>query len=464
MTPPFESLLVANRGEIAVRVIRAAQELGIRTVAVHSDADATALHVQLADEAIQIGPHQASKSYLNVGAILDAARRSGVQAIHPGYGFLSESADFSDAVKAAGMAFVGPSGDAIRAMGDKATARQTAIHAGVPVVPGSDGLVHDLEAARKEAARVGYPVMIKATAGGGGRGIRICEDEAALLKQWTTAQAEAKAAFGNGAAYLERFVPRARHIEVQILADGKRAVHLFERECSLQRRRQKVWEETPSPVLGDETRRALCTSAVRMAEAVNYSGAGTVEYVYDQARDEFFFIEMNTRIQVEHPVTEMVTGVDLMRAMIRVAAGEPLGIAQDGIHLRGAAIEVRLNAENPAKDFFPNVGKIERLVWPGGPGVRVDTLLYPGYQIPPYYDSLLGKLIVWAEDRPAAMARMARALGELRIDGVITTAALHAVLVRDEQVRRANYHTTFLEPWLAQNQALIEQEMKGSHS
>lgn len=460
MPAPFESLLVANRGEIAIRVIRAARELGIRTVAVHSDADTTALHVQMADEAVNIGPHQASKSYLNIDAILDAARRTGAQAIHPGYGFLAENAYFSDAVKAAGLAFVGPSGDAIRAMGDKITARRTAMKAGVPVVPGSDGLIDNVEDAKAEAARIGYPVMIKATAGGGGRGIRVCNSEDELVKQWSMAQAEAKAAFGNGAAYLERFVPKARHLEVQVLGDGDRTVHFFERECSLQRRRQKVWEETPSPVLGNTTRQALCDSAVRLAQAVGYTGAGTVEYVYNEATDEFFFIEMNTRIQVEHPITEMLTGVDLLREMICVAAGQPLRLAQDDIRMRGAAIEVRLNAENPAKNFFPNIGTIERLVWPGGPGVRVDTMLYPGYQIPPYYDSLLGKLIVWAENRPAALARLARALGELHIDGVVTTAPLHAVLARDEQVRRADYHTAFLEPWLEQNQALIEHEMK----
>lgn len=460
MTAPFETLLVANRGEIAVRVIRAAQELGIHTIAVHSDADDSALHVKMADEAVNIGPHQASKSYLNIDAILDAARRTGAQAVHPGYGFLAENAYFSDAVKAAGMAFVGPSGDAIRAMGDKITARQTAMKAGVPVVPGSDGLIDNVEAAKTEAARIGYPVMIKATAGGGGRGIRVCHDETELAKQWSLAQAEAKAAFGNGAAYLERFVPRARHLEVQILADGHRAVHFFERECSLQRRRQKIWEEAPSPVLGEQTRGALCESAVRLAEAVGYTGAGTVEYVYNDASDEFFFIEMNTRIQVEHPVTEMITGVDLLRGMIRVAAGEPLPFEQDDIHMQGAAIEVRLNAENPAKNFFPSIGKIEYLAWPGGPGVRVDSMLYPGYEIPPYYDSLLGKLIIWAEDRPAALSRLSRALDELRIDGISTTAPLHAVLARDERVRSADYETAFLEPWLEQNQALIEQEIK----
>ena len=366
----FDSLLIANRGEIAIRVIRSARELGIRSVAVYSEADKESLHVRLADDAVHIGPHQAAKSYLNADAILQAAKSAGVQAIHPGYGFLSENAAFADAVRAAGIRFIGPSGDAIRAMGDKASARQAAMSAGVPVVPGSDGLVNDLDAARREAQRIGYPVMIKATAGGGGRGIRVCADEAELVRQFPMAQAEAKAAFGNGAAYLERFIGRARHIEVQVLGDGERAVHLFERECSLQRRRQKVWEEAPSPSIDDATRRELCESAVRLAAAVRYSGAGTLEYLYDDATREFFFIEMNTRIQVEHPITEAITGVDLVREMILIAAGNPLRLEQSDIIRRGAAIEVRLNAEDPAKGFAPQVGKVDSLIWPGGPGVR----------------------------------------------------------------------------------------------
>jgi len=451
MTAPLTSLLIANRGEIAVRVIRAARELGIPTIAVYSAADQASLHVRWADQAVLIGPHQPAKSYLNMEAILAAAKATGAQAIHPGYGFLSENAAFADAVRAAGMVFVGPSGDAIRAMGDKASARQAAIEAGVPVVPGSDGLVGDLETARQQAARIGYPVMIKATAGGGGRGIRVCADQTALVQQWPLAEAEARAAFGNGAVYLERFIPRARHIEVQILGDGQRAVHLFERECSLQRRRQKVWEEAPAPTLDSQTRQALCASAVRLAESVHYSGAGTLEYLYDDASGEFFFIEMNTRIQVEHPITEAITGVDLIREMILIAAGRPLRLVQSEISPRGAAIEVRLNAEDASKNFFPCVGRVEELVWPSGPGVRIDSMLYPGYSVPPYYDSMLAKLIVHAEDRPAAIERLARALGEIRLGGLTTTANLHAALARDEQVRRADYHTGFLEPWLAEH-------------
>ncbi|MDP3230190.1 MAG: acetyl-CoA carboxylase biotin carboxylase subunit [Acidovorax sp.] len=461
MTLSFKSLLVANRGEIAVRVIRAAKELGIRTIAVYSDADKDSLHVRMADYAVEIGPYPAAKSYLNVEAILAAAKTSGADAVHPGYGFLSENAAFADAVRAAGLVFVGPSGEAIRSMGDKASARQAAMNAGVPVVPGSDGLVADLDAARQEAARIGYPVMIKATAGGGGRGIRVCGDEAALVQQWPMAQAEAKAAFGNGAAYLERFIGRARHIEVQILGDGKRAIHLFERECSLQRRRQKVWEEAPSPSLSEATRQELCASAVRLAEAVGYSGAGTLEYLYDETTGEFFFIEMNTRIQVEHPITEAITGVDLVREMLLIAGGTPLRLEQADVSFSGAAIEVRLCAEDPAKNFFPKVGRVAELTWPGGPGVRVDSMLYPGYNVSPYYDSLLAKLIVHAENRPAAIERLRRALGEIKLCGLTTTAILHAALAEDEQVRRGDYHTGFLEPWLVENASKLVAEPEG---
>jgi acetyl-CoA carboxylase biotin carboxylase subunit len=455
-------MLVANRGEIAVRVIRAARELGIRVIAVHSDADQNSLHVRLADAAVNIGPPQAAKSYLNQDAILAAAKATGAQAIHPGYGFLSENASFADAVRAAGLVFIGPSGEVIRAMGDKASARHAAMQARVPVVPGSQGLVGDLALARQEAARIGYPVMIKATAGGGGRGIRVCADEAALVQQWPMAQAEAQAAFGNGAVYLEHFIARARHIEVQILGDGQRAVHLFDRECSLQRRRQKVWEEAPSPSLDGPARKALCESAVRLAEAVRYSGAGTLEYLYDDASGKFFFIEMNTRIQVEHPVTEAITGIDLVREMILIASGQPLRLVQSDISYHGAAIEVRLNAEDPAKNFFPQVGRVESLTWPGGPGVRIDSMLYPGYEVPPFYDSLLAKLIVHDESRSAAIARLSRALAEMKLGGLTTTASLHAALARDAQVRNAEYHTGFLEPWLAEHGAGLTDTMTGA--
>ena len=449
MTRQFDKLLIANRGEIAVRVNRAAQELGLRTVAVYSEADAGSLAVQLADEAMLIGPGHASKSYLNVDAVLDAARRSGAGAVHPGYGFLSENAGFAERVVQAGLVFVGPSAVAIRTMGDKSAARSAAIRAGVPTVPGSEGVIEDPAEAVRVAAQIGYPVMIKASAGGGGRGIRVAHDEADLRKQLATAQAEAKAAFGNGEVYLERFIRKARHIEVQILGDGKRVVHCFERECSLQRRRQKIWEEAPSPAITQATREALCASAVKLAQAVHYSGAGTLEYLYDDESREFFFIEMNTRIQVEHPITEMVTGVDLVKEMLHVALGEPLRLQQSQIALRGAAIEVRINAENPAKNFMPGPGTVTGLRVPGGPGVRFDSMLFPGCVVPPFYDSLLGKLIVHDEDRPSAIARLRRALRELQIEGVTTTAALHQRLCEQPDVLAARYDTGFLEAWLA---------------
>jgi acetyl-CoA carboxylase biotin carboxylase subunit len=405
----------------------------------------------MADEAVEIGPPHAAKSYLNVEAILGAARTSGADAVHPGYGFLAENAGFADAVTAAGLIFVGPSGDALRIMGDKVAARAAAEAAGVPVVPGSDGRVDDPDQARIVARAIGFPVMIKAAAGGGGRGIRIAHDQQEFDNLMPQASAEAKAAFGDGGLYIEKVIERARHIEVQILGDGKRAIHCFERECSLQRRRQKVWEEAPSVVLPQAVREKLCTSAVALAESVKYQGAGTLEYLYDDETQHFYFIEMNTRIQVEHPVTEMVTGLDLVREMIRVAGGEPLRIAQDDVRMSGHAIEVRINAEDPAKNFMPAPGTVVSLRVPGGPGTRFDTLLYQGYQVPPFYDSLLGKLIVWDETRDAALDRMARALDELEIDGLKTTKPLHQVLVADPLVRKASYHTRWLEPWLEQN-------------
>ncbi len=444
-------MLVANRGEIAVRVIRAANELGLKTVAVHSDADAGSLAVQMAHTAVHIGPSAAAKSYLNIEALMDAARSSGAGAVHPGYGFLSENAAFAEAVEAAGMVFVGPTAEAIRTMGDKAAAREAAMRAGVPTVPGSAGVVDTIEEATYIARGIGYPVMIKASAGGGGRGIRIAHDEAQLHQQMATAQTEAKAAFGSGAVYLERFIRRARHIEVQILGDGRDIVHCFERECSLQRRRQKVWEEAPSAAISPATRQALCESALKLARAVAYRGAGTLEYLYDDDTQEFFFIEMNTRIQVEHPVTEMVTGIDLVKEMIRIALGEPLRLRQSDIALRGAAIEVRINAENPAKNFMPSPGQIEALRIPGGHGVRFDTMLFAGYKVPPYYDSLLGKLIVHGESRPAALARMKQALTELRIEGIHTTTALHQRLVDHEDVIAGRFDTGFIEAMLSEN-------------
>ena len=444
-------LLIANRGEIAVRIIRAAKELGINTVQVHSAADSNSLAVKMADEAVNIGPPHAAKSYLNIQAILDAAHKSGADAVHPGYGFLAENAGFADAVEAAGLIFVGPSGDAIRVMGDKVAARIAAEAAGVPVVLGSDGRIDDQERANAIAEAIGFPVMIKAAAGGGGRGIRIAHNMNEFKNLMPQASTEAKAAFGDGGLYLEKIIERARHIEVQILGDGKRAIHCFERECSLQRRRQKVWEEAPSAALPQAIRERLCSSAVALAEAIKYRGAGTIEFLYDDVTHDYYFIEMNTRIQVEHPVTEMITGIDLVREMIRIAGGEPLRYAQDEVRMTGHAIEVRINAEDPAKNFMPGPGTITSLGVPGGPGTRFDTMIYQGYQVPPFYDSLLGKLIVWDENRDAAIDRMKRALTELDVGGLKTTKPLHELLANDVSVRRGDFHTRWLEPWLELN-------------
>ena len=447
----LKKLLVANRGEIAVRIIRAARDLGIATVAVHSDADTTALHVQIADEAVNIGPPAAKKSYLNADAILKAAADTGADSVHPGYGFLAENAGFADAVAAAGLTWVGPSGDAIRLMGDKVAARSAAAAAGVPVVPGSDGRVAGIDEARHILIDTGFPVMIKAAAGGGGRGIRIARDLAEFEKAFPQAGAEALAAFGDGGLYMEKVIGRARHIEVQVLGDGSDAVHCYERECSLQRRRQKVWEEAPSMALSPRLRDELCHSAVRLAREVGYSGAGTVEYLYEDAADRFYFIEMNTRIQVEHPVTEMITGIDLVAEGLRIAGGEKLRLRQEDIRARGHAIEVRLNAEDPARDFAPFPGTVGDLRLPGGPGVRFDSMLYPGYQVPPFYDSLLAKLIVHAETREAAITRLARALSELEIGGMKTTKPLFVALARDAEVQAGAVHTRWLEGWLEVN-------------
>ena len=453
-------LLVANRGEIAVRVIRAARDLGIATVQVHSDADADMLAVRIADEAVNIGPPQAAKSYLDTDAILAAAKATGADAIHPGYGFLSENGAFAKAVEAAGLIFVGPSGATIDLMGDKAAARKQAAKAGVPTVPGSDGVVSDMDAAAALASEIGFPVMIKAAAGGGGRGIRIAEDADSFRTLAPQASSEAKAAFGDGGIYIEKVIEKARHIEVQILADGTDAIHCWERECSLQRRRQKVWEEAPSTALDQATREKLCQSAADLARSVGYRGAGTVEYLYDDTSGAFYFIEMNTRIQVEHPVTEMITGLDLVGEMIRIAGGEPLRFTQADVARRGHSIEVRLNAEDPANSFMPFPGAIAALDVPTGPGVRFDHMLYQGYQVPPFYDSLLGKLIVHGENREAAMARLSRALKELRIDGLATTAVLFEALLDAEDVRTNTVHTKWLEPWLETNVETIRTRMQ----
>ena len=447
------TLFIANRGEIAVRIIKAAKALGIRTVQAVSAADRDMLAARLADATVEIGPAHAAKSYLNKDAIVAAAVNSGADAVHPGYGFLAENAEFAEKVEAAGLIFVGPRPETIRAMGDKAVARDIAAKAGVPAIPGSHGRVETFEAALRAADAVGYPMMIKAAAGGGGRGIRVAHTPAELQTLIPQASAEALAAFGDGGLYLERFVKRARHIEVQILGDGERAIHLYERECSLQRRRQKVWEEAPAACLAPSRREALCASAVRLAQSVGYRGAGTLEYLYEEQTGEFFFIEMNTRIQVEHPITEMITGIDIVQTMLRIAGGEPLPYRHSDIAIRGHAIEVRINAEDPAKGFMPSPGRVSALSTPEGGDVRFDTMLYEGYVVPPFYDSLLGKLIVWGDDRPAALDRLRGALGDLSIGGVATTRGLHLALLDVIAIRNGEVHTRWLEEWLALDSA-----------
>ena len=452
---PISSIFIANRGEIAVRIVRAARELGLESIQAYSDADAEALAVQIADRAVNIGPAHAKKSYLDIEGVIKAAKSAGADAIHPGYGFLAENADFADAVVAAGMVFVGPDGDTIRMMGDKISARRAAIHAGVPVVPGSEGCIDDPEEARAIAEEIGFPLMIKAAAGGGGRGIRIASTMEEFETALPLAKAEAEAAFGNGSLYVEKVIGQARHIEVQVLGDGTDVIHCYERECSLQRRRQKVWEEAPSASISPELRERLCQSAVELAKAVNYRGAGTVEYLYDDETEEYFFIEMNTRIQVEHPASEWITGTDLVAEMLRIADGQSLQLKQADVTCRGHAIEVRLNAEDPSNGFMPFPGVVDDLRLPGGPGVRFDSMLYAGYAIPPFYDSLLGKLIVWAETRDAAITRLDGALAELEISGVKTTKPLFRALAAEEAVRAGAVHTKWLEGWLEKNAASL---------
>ncbi len=444
----IRSVLIANRGEIAVRINRAAKALGLRTVQVYSDADADSLAVKLADEAVNIGKPAAAKSYLNIEAIIAAARNAGVDAVHPGYGFLAENADFADAVEAAGMAFIGPSGEAIRSLGDKVKARELAMAAGVPTVPGSHGRITTMAEAREVLERTGFPVMIKAAAGGGGRGIRIAHTPAEFEHLFPQASAEAQAAFGDGGLYIEMLVSNARHVEVQILGDGENVIHCFERECSLQRRRQKVWEEAQAVNMPNDLRITLCNSAVALGKRVGYRGAGTVEFLYDEARQQVYFIEVNTRIQVEHPVTEMITGIDLVQEMIRIAGGEKLRIKQEDVVVSGHAIECRINAEDPSRNFMPFPGQVSSMSVPEGEGIRFDTMLFEGYQIPPFYDSLLGKLVVWGKDRPAALARLREALSGLRIGGLPTTVPLHQALANDPDVIAGRTSTTFLEHWL----------------
>ncbi|MEM9012208.1 MAG: acetyl-CoA carboxylase biotin carboxylase subunit [Pseudomonadota bacterium] len=442
----FQKILIANRGEIALRVHRACQEMGIRTVAVHSTADSDAMHVRLADESVCIGPPPARESYLSIPAVISACDITGAEAIHPGYGFLSENAAFSQVIADHGLTFIGPSAEHIRTMGDKIAARETMKALGVPCVPGSQGGVASFEEARSVAEELGYPVLVKAAAGGGGRGMKVAETAADLEHAMSTARAEAKAAFGDDAVYLEKFLGRPRHIEIQIFGDGKgNAVHLGERDCSLQRRHQKVLEEAPSPVIDAEARAKIGKVCADAVAGMGYAGAGTIEFLYQDG--EFYFIEMNTRLQVEHPVTEAVFGVDLVREQIRVAAGEPLSFSQEDLVPNGHAIEVRINAERlPA--FQPSPGKITAYHAPGGLGVRMDSAIYDGYAIPPFYDSLIGKLIVHGTDRSAAIVRLRRALGELIVDGVETTAPLFLALLEEPAIQRGDYTIHWLEAWL----------------
>ncbi|WP_068250114.1 acetyl-CoA carboxylase biotin carboxylase subunit [Janibacter corallicola] len=436
-------VLVANRGEIAVRIIRAAHTLGWEAVAVHSEVDTAARWVELADEAVHIGPSPAGKSYLDVDAVLDAARRTGCGYVHPGYGFLSERPEFARRVSEAGLVFVGPSADVIESMGDKSAARRTAEAAGVPVVPGS-GVITDVAQARAAAEDLGFPLLVKAAAGGGGRGIRVVRTAEELEAAVTTARAEAASAFGDGSLYLERAIQQARHVEVQVLADTHGSVvHLWERDCSVQRRRQKLLEEAPAPGLTGVVRERMTAAAVRLAAEVGYVGAGTVEFLLEG--EEFYFIEMNTRIQVEHPITEMLTGVDLVGEQLRIAAGEALSVGQEEIVSDGAAIEMRINAEDPDQDFFPSPGEITRFDQPNGPGVRVDSGFVTGGQIAPFYDSLLAKLIVHGRDRDQALARARQALSELTVEGVVTTRSLHAELLADPDLQRGGVSTTWYE-------------------
>ncbi len=442
----FRKILIANRGEIAVRIIRAARELGIDTVAVYSTADKEALHTLLADEAVCIGPAKSTDSYLNMNAVLSAAVLTGAEAIHPGFGFLSENSKFATMCEEVGIKFIGPSGAVMDMMGDKINARAQMIKAKVPVIPGSDGEVHTSEEALEVAEKIGYPVMLKASAGGGGKGIRKVEKAEDLVAAFESASSEAKAAFGNGAMYMERVIYPARHIEVQILADQQgHVVHLGERDCSLQRNNQKVLEESPSVAIGKTLRQQIGEAAVRAAQSVDYENAGTIEFLLDEAKGEFYFMEMNTRVQVEHPVTEFVTGVDIVKEQIKIANGQELSFSQDDVEIRGHAIECRINAENPAFNFAPSPGKISNVYLPsGGVGLRVDSAVYPGYTIPPYYDSMIAKIIVHGENRFDALMKMQRALYELEIDGVVTNSGFQLDLISDPNVIAGDYDTAFL--------------------
>ena len=442
---PIGKVLIANRGEIALRILRSCRELGIATVAVYSTVDRNALHVQLADEAVCVGDSPSNKSYLNIPNILAAATSRGADAIHPGYGFLAENDRFAEICRDHGIIFVGPSPHAIRSMGDKSTAKATMMKVGVPTVPGSEGLLANTDEAKTLAKEMGYPVMIKATAGGGGRGMRLVNAPEDLETLFKAAQGEAEAAFGNAGLYMEKFIDRPRHVEVQVLADRHgNVVHLGERDCSIQRRHQKLLEESPSPALDPELRVKMGEAAIAAAKSINYEGAGTVEFLLDRKGD-FYFMEMNTRIQVEHPVTEMVTGIDLIAEQLRIAGGDKISLKQEEIQLRGHAIECRINAEDSTHNFRPAPGRITGWLPPGGPGVRVDSHVYTGYDIPPFYDSLIGKVIVWGHDRDAALTRMKRALNECAITGIPTTIEFHLYLLDCDEFIKGDVHTKFVK-------------------
>ncbi|KXZ18545.1 acetyl-CoA carboxylase biotin carboxylase subunit [Bacillus nakamurai] len=444
----IKKLLIANRGEIAVRIIRACKELGIETVAVYSEADKDALHVQMADEAFCIGPKASKDSYLNVTNIVSVAKLTGTDAIHPGYGFLAENADFAELCAEVNVTFVGPTADAISKMGTKDIARDTMQLAGVPIVPGSKGIIKNTEEAVSLSREIGYPVIIKATAGGGGKGIRVARTEEELIKGIKITQQEAATAFGNPGVYIEKYIEDFRHVEIQVLADNYgNTIHLGERDCSIQRRLQKLLEETPSPALDSEIREQMGEAAVKAAQAVGYTGAGTVEFIYDYREQRYYFMEMNTRIQVEHPVTEMVTGTDLIKEQIRVASGLELTLRQEDVEFNGWAIECRINAENPAKNFMPSPGEIKMYLPPGGLGVRVDSAAYPGYSIPPYYDSMIAKVITYGKTRDEAIARMKRALSEFVIEGIETTIPFHLKLLEHETFVSGEFNTKFLETY-----------------
>ncbi|UUO08575.1 acetyl-CoA carboxylase biotin carboxylase subunit [Blastopirellula sp. J2-11] len=441
----YNRILIANRGEIALRIIRACKELGVETVAIFSEADRGASYLELADEAYCVGPAKSAQSYLKIDRVISAAEVGNVEAIHPGYGFLAENAQFNEICRSCNIDFIGPSPEAMLRLGDKNEARKMARAAEVPVVPGSDGLIEDHEEALKTAHEIGFPVLIKATAGGGGKGMRVAANDLVLKTALQQAQNEAQAAFGNGGVYLEKYVEHPRHVEVQVVADHHgNVVHLYERECSTQRRHQKLIEESPAPNLSTKTRDAICAAAVRMIQGADYTNAGTVEFIVDKD-ENFYFIEVNARIQVEHPVTEMVTGIDLIQTQIRIASGERLPFTQDDIQVTGAAIECRINAEDPDRNFMPCPGKIERFIAPGGPGVRFDSHVFSGYTVPPHYDSMIGKLIVHRKTREDAIRCMQRALDEIRVDGIRTTASFHKKLLSHSTFAEGKIDTTFVE-------------------